>query len=225
MWSLILSLRYLILAELCGELSFFLSFPSSDDSLFDPFSPAGCVEPSESESEGAGADLLEEDPKDAPLLSDVFQGEEPLCSGSKVTLKDAICCLFVFYLVSHLSKTAFDNLLRLLHLIFPRNLLPRNIDEFLRLFRGSEGKTRIHEYSEECQVAFGENDKKCSHCGGWRYQGGEADQGKRRKRAFFIELPLEHDLRDLFKGGLLQLMTTFLSTFPLLLPFCPAVRC
>jgi len=95
-----------------------------------------------------------EDPKDAPLLSDLFLGDELLCQESKVTLKDAICCLFIFYLVSHLSKTAFDHLLRLLHLFLPRSGLPRNTDEFLRLFRGSDDKTRVHEYCEDCQVAF-----------------------------------------------------------------------
>jgi len=170
---------------------------SSDESPFDPFSPE---EPSEPESEPDSSQFEEDDAKETRLLSDLFQGDEPLCAGSKVTLKDAVCCLFVFYLVSHLSKTAFDHLLHLLHLILPFNLLPKNTDEFLRLFRGSDGNTRIHEYCETCQVAFKEGDKKCPHCGGWRYQGGEADQHKKRKRAFFVELPIEHDLQALFKG-------------------------
>ena len=33
-------------------------------------------------------------------------GDERLCQGSKVTLKDATCCLFIFYLVSHLSMAS-----------------------------------------------------------------------------------------------------------------------
>ena len=149
--------------------SFFFSpsFLSSDDEpSFDPFFSETELEPPESGCSGVELLEEEEDTKDPPLLSDLFGGDEPLCPGSKVTLKDAICCLFVFYLVSHLSKTAFNQLLRLLHLIFPRNLLPKNVNEFLWLFRGSDGKTRTHEYCEDCQVAFGENEKRCSLCNG-----------------------------------------------------------
>jgi len=35
-----------------------------------------------------------------------FLGDERLCQGSKATLKDATCCLFIFYLVSHLSMAS-----------------------------------------------------------------------------------------------------------------------
>jgi len=179
---------------------FFFFFGLSDSPLFDPFAPEVCEEPSES---SPAATLLEDDDDDAmepPLLSDLFQGDEPLCKGSPITYKDAICCLFIFYLVSHLSKTAFDHLLQLLRLFLSSSGLPKNTDEFLRLFRGSDGKTRVHEYCEACQVAFTETDRKCPHCGAWRYQGGESDQHKKRKKAFFIELPIERDLQDLFKG-------------------------
>ena len=202
-----------------GDLNFSVSFlffffplsDNEDEPSFDPLFPEPVSEPPESED--PGYELLEEEEdtlKPRQLLSDLFLGDEPLHKGTKVTLKDAICCLFVFYLVSHLSKTAFNQLLRLLHLIFPRNLLPKNVNEFLRLFRGSDGKTRTHEYCEDCQVAFGENEKRCSLCNGWRYLGGEADQRKKRKKAFFVELPLEHDLRDLFKGELLQHVPPFI---------------
>jgi len=137
-------------------------------------------------------------------------------------LKDALCCLFIFYLVSHLSKTAFDHLLQLLRLFLPRSGLPRNTEELLRLFRGSDDKTRIHEYCENCQVAFGESDKKCPQCDAWRYKGGEADQAKKRKRAFFIELPIEHDLQDLFKSRIDLLPQPVTRLF--LITFFPSLR-
>jgi len=169
-------------------------------------------EPSESTPAAALPEDYDDDAKDPPLLSALFQGDEPLCKGSKITYKDAICCLFIFYLVSHLSKTAFDHLLQLLRLFLPSSGLPKNTDEFLRLFRGSDGKSKTHEYCEDCQVAFTETDRKCPHCGAWRYQGGESDPHKKRKKAFFVELPIERDLQDLFKGGASRALS---PSFPL----------
>jgi len=42
------------------------------------------------------------------LLKDMLLGWDPLYAGSSITLLDAMCTLFVFFLTSHFSKAAFQ---------------------------------------------------------------------------------------------------------------------
>jgi len=53
------------------------------------------------------------------LLKDMLLGRDPLYAGSSITLLDAMCTLFVFFLTFHFSKAAFQKILDLLHVLLP----------------------------------------------------------------------------------------------------------
>ena len=42
---------------------------------------------------------------------------------------------------------------------------------------------------------------RCPGCQRWRYQGSQADQAKKRKKTFFLELPMQRDVEELFKDS------------------------
>jgi hypothetical protein len=134
-------------------------------------------------------------------LSHILMAQDKIFTGSSVSLSDAICSLFVFYLTCHIPKSTFQALLDLLHLLLPPNFLPTKVDQLLNIFSSVDGKLVYHEYCETCFHSFQEvTETKCPQCQTWRYKGGESEQSKKRMRAFFLELPIRHDLVELFQG-------------------------
>ena len=117
-----------------------------------------------------------------------------------MTLSDTLSCLFAFYLTHHVPKNPFQALLDLLHPLPPKNLLPKTVDQFLRLFCSADDRLVFHDYCETCFYEFKADDTTCTKCPGnpWRYQGGKEDQAK---RAFFFELPMRRDIEELFQGN------------------------
>ena len=135
-----------------------------------------------------------------PLLHDVLLRDDPLYVGAKTTLGDALCALFVLFLTFHLSKLALQRVLDLQHALLPPNYLPTKVEDLLGLF-SSSGKLVMHEYCESCLHLFKGQERRCVACQCWRYQGGEEQQGRRLKRTFFLELPLEQDVKELFQDA------------------------
>jgi len=90
------------------------------------------------------------------LLKDMLLGWDPLYAGSSITLLDAMCTLFVFFLTSHFSKAAFQKILDLLHVVLlPSNFLPTTTEAFLSPFSsGNEEKIIFHEYCPTCCVKY-----------------------------------------------------------------------
>jgi len=62
-----------------------------------------------------------------------------------------------------------------------RRTIPTKADDLLGLF-SSSGKLVMHEYCESCLRLFKDQELRCLTCKGWRYQGGEEQQGRRLKR-------------------------------------------
>jgi len=132
------------------------------------------------------------------ILGHVLMRQDPLYPGAKITLADALCTLFIYFVTGHLAKTQLQRVLDLLHLFMPPNLLPKKVEGILRLFAASDGRLVLHEYCEACFHSFAGNEAQCPGCHELRYRGGLSEQQRRKPRAFFVQLPLERDLVDLF---------------------------
>jgi len=138
-----------------------------------------------------------------PRPSNVFLGKENLYHEAQVTLGAAVATLFVFFLTHHLSKSTFQDLLDILQLLLPSgNLLPKKLDTFLGLFSSVGDRLVFHEFCETCHHLFSLSETRCPKCNTWRYQGSQADQAKKKKKTFFLELPIQRDVEELFKGRL-----------------------
>jgi len=141
-------------------------------------------------------------PQPSSILGHVLMRQDPLYPGSRVTLADALCTLFIFFITGHMAKAQLQRVLDLLHLFMPKNLLPTKVEGVLKLFGGSSDRRLvIHEYCESCFHSYTEKETECPNCQELRYRGGPAEQPRKKPKAFFIQLPLEQDLVDLFKGN------------------------
>jgi len=140
------------------------------------------------------------------LLKDMLLGRDPLYAGSSITLLDAMCTLFVFFLTFHFSKAAFQKILDLLHVVLlPSHFLPTTTEAFLSPFSsGNEEKIIFHEYCPTCCVKYQDEEIQCRWCKGWRYQGGKEEQSKKKLKDFFLELPIQKDIEELFQGSFFQ---------------------
>jgi len=160
------------------------------------------------------ADLLGEPaPSETPKpfdLQGLMFGDEKIFQGSSVRLADDMCALFVLFITSPLSKTAFQHVLDLLQLLLPENFLPTQVDEILSMFGASQDHLVTDDFCEDCSIIFKPADVVCSKCNVLRYAGGEGDQHKKKPRAFFLQLPMENDVRDLFQGLPCVLLHTLL---------------
>jgi len=106
-------------------------------------------------------------------------------------LKDVVC-LFIFYLVSHSPRPP---------LIVHFNLCAYSFPSMDSQAWTPKKHLAARTASTDCQVAFGKSGKKCPHCAMPGDTGVVRLTRPRRGRgAFFIELPIEHDLQHLFKG-------------------------
>ena len=147
--------------------------------------------------------LFEEEQTKTNFLSDLLLRQDPLFQGSSITLLEAMCTLFICYLTSHMAKEHFQKILSLLHVLLPPNLLPNKVEPFLKAFAsGYEGRIVYHEFCSNCWVPYEGEDLQCRWCKGWRYEGGEQDQSKKKLKDFFLELPIQKDIEDLFQGVL-----------------------
>jgi hypothetical protein len=171
-----------------------------DDDDFDQFFDA--PQDSDGSNMDASSDASGDDGPPA-FLRDLMLGNDKLYDGSTVSLADAMCTVFIFYLTHHLSKSAFQSMLDLFHVLLPPNFFPKKTAEFLKIFGcGTENASLVfHEYCETCCHPFRVDEAKCPQCQTWRYHGGETEQSKKRKKTFFLELPIENDLKDLFNGA------------------------
>ena len=82
------------------------------------------------------------------FLQDLLLQDEPIYPGSLISLKDAICTLFIYFLTIHTDKNQFQKMLDLLHLFLPANLIPKRVEEFLKLFAASDGRIRSIDFCE-----------------------------------------------------------------------------
>ena len=121
----------------------------------------------------------------------------PLYEGSKLTVGAVIVLLMTFILRHHLPWCAVDDLLMLLQLVLPvSSLLPKTRFLFEKAFRTCTG---IIEFSYYCPYCFAIVESKhinnCSSCNKTiacdLYKTGN----------FFITLPLEAQLRDMFENS------------------------
>jgi len=140
--------------------------------------------------------------------------EENLYHEAQVTLGAAVATLFVFFLTHRLSKSTFQDLLDILQLLLPSgNLLPKKLDTFLGLFSSVGDRLVFHEFCETCHHLFSLSETRCPKCNTWRYQGSQADQAKKKKKTFFLELPIQRDVEELFKGRLDYFLFYFFKQF------------
>jgi len=77
---------------------------------------------------------------------------------------------------------------------------PTTTEAFLSPFSsGNEEKIIFHEYCPTCCVKYQDEEIQCRWCKGWRYQGGKEEQSKKKLKDFFLELPIQKDIEELFQ--------------------------
>jgi hypothetical protein len=122
---------------------------------------------------------------------------EKLFEGSEISVGGAITLLMWFTLRHCLTKVALDDLLELLNILMPRSALPRTRFMFNKLFVLSRDKVERHFYCLNCTICtyIGQiiNIDVCPVC--------NSNLKNESNVGFFLVLPLESQLRDMFENS------------------------
>lgn len=151
---------------------------------------------SESDDEGEHGTSTENDTQNE-TSADNPHYHRPLYDGCAVTVGAAIVLIMALSLRHNLPWVAVEDILTLLQFLLPSSsLLPRSRFMFEKLFRTREHLIDIHYYCPHCFAYLSSSHvSSCAHCKL------DIDTDLYKSGNFFLHLPLEHQLRDMFENS------------------------
>jgi len=124
---------------------------------------------------------------------------KPLYDGSTLTVGAAVVLIMTLALRHHLPWVAVDDLLALMQIVLPASsLLPRSRYLFEKLFMPCTGINEVHYYCPFCFSYISESNSRTGNCPQCKE---EIKVDLYKNGNFFITLPLETQLRDMFENS------------------------
>lgn len=142
-----------------------------------------------------------EDHEDLELPPENCESEtdDTLYSGAPLTSSMSVVMLLTFVMKHKLTREAFNDLLSVIEAHCPRpNNCKTSVKKLLEFVSQAKGDIEKHYFCNYCKAYFGQGTGNCNICG----------QNVSKANRFFIEVPVEKQLRKFFTGKFFCILYT-----------------